>query len=286
MVVLTGYCGEQCDALIALHARKSHASIIAFRTANPGRPVVLCLTGTDVYQDLQVSAEAQESVALADKIITLQPLAASELPEVQRGKVRVVLQSAVAPAGARSRRKTEFTVCVVGHLRSVKEPFLTEQASRLLPPESRIRVRHLGGAIEEGMAQQALDAALQNPRYMWLGERSKSETMREIASAHLLALTSRLEGGANAISEAIICGTPVVSSRIPGSVGLLGEEYPGYFEPGNAADLARVLNRAENQSEFYEELNRRCMALAPHFTPTAEADALVSALSELGLCAP
>jgi integrase len=49
-------------------------------------------------------------------------------------------------------------------------------------------------------------------------------------------LTAR--GGADAVSEAIACSVPVISSRISGSIGLLGEEYPGDFPVGDPRALS------------------------------------------------
>ena len=55
--------GEACDALIALHARRSHESIV--RYASTKKPLIVTLTGTDLYRDLPDSAEARESLELA-----------------------------------------------------------------------------------------------------------------------------------------------------------------------------------------------------------------------------
>ncbi len=52
------------DLLIALHASKSHASIAAFARAHPRRPIVLVLTGTDVYGGLS-AAGARDSLRRA-----------------------------------------------------------------------------------------------------------------------------------------------------------------------------------------------------------------------------
>ena len=48
--------------MLALHARRSHASIKAFPRE---KPLVVALTGTDVYRDIHQSAEARESLELA-----------------------------------------------------------------------------------------------------------------------------------------------------------------------------------------------------------------------------
>ena len=87
------YAGESCGLLVALHAKRSHASIVAYRQTCPDAPLIVVLTGTDVYQDIHVDDGAMESVAMADRLITLQPLAIGELPAQHRAKARVILQS-------------------------------------------------------------------------------------------------------------------------------------------------------------------------------------------------
>lgn len=85
-----------------------------------------------------------------------------------------------------------------------------------------------------------------------------------------MVLTSRMEGGANVVSEAIAASVPVISSRISGSIGLLGKDYPGYFPVGDTRALADLLRRAETDKRFYRRLKSRCRRLAPLFDPKRE----------------
>src|SRR5258708_12655759 len=70
------YRGEPCDILVALHAHKSAASV-----ASASMPIVLALTGTDLYRDLPESSAAQRSRELAWRIVVLQPLAIERIPQ-------------------------------------------------------------------------------------------------------------------------------------------------------------------------------------------------------------
>src|SRR5579864_209120 len=79
-----------------------------------------------------------------------------------------------------------------------------------------------------------------------------------------------MEGGANVISEAIVDRTPVLASRIPGSVGLLGADYPGYFPVGDTQALTELLMRAESDPRFYSRLAKHCARLQPLFRPSEE----------------
>ena len=77
-----------------------------------------------------------------------------------------------------------------------------------------------------------------------------------------------------------MAGVPVLASRIAGSVGILGEDYPGYFEVGNTRELAALLGRAENDEAFLTELRARCLQLAPLFDPKKEEDSWRGLLAE------
>ena len=79
-----------------------------------------------------------------------------------------------------------------------------------------------------------------------------------------------MEGGANVVSEAIAASVPVVCSRVSGSIGLLGEGYPGYFDVGDTRGLARLLTRAETDGNFYRKLQSWCCRLKPLFDPDRE----------------
>src|SRR4030095_2092097 len=72
--ISTEWDGAPADVMLALHARRSHASI-----KEVPRPAVLALTGTDVYHDIHASAEARRSIELAKRLIVLQPRAADEV---------------------------------------------------------------------------------------------------------------------------------------------------------------------------------------------------------------
>jgi putative glycosyltransferase (TIGR04348 family) len=275
------YDGDRLDLLVALHARRTAAAVARFHRDHPGAPVVVAMTGTDLYGDLRRSAAARRSLRLASRVVVLQPRGLAALPSDMRGKARVIRQSAKRPRGRQRRRRDVFEVCVLSHLRPVKDPLRAARAARLLPPESRVHVVHLGAAWDPGWAARARREASRNPRYCWLGERPQSQALRVLARSRLLAVTSRLEGGANVVSEALAAGVPVVASRIEGSVGLLGAGYPGYFPAGDTRALATLLQRVETDAAFRSRLERWCRRLAPLVHPTRERRAWRELLAEL-----
>jgi putative glycosyltransferase (TIGR04348 family) len=276
------FTGQRCHLLIALHAWRSADSIARYRQARPGAPLIVALTGTDLYGDIHTRAEAQRSLRLADRLIVLQPLGLAELPAEVREKTRVVFQSVRVPRLPSRPPSPDFEVCVMGHLREVKDPFRTAEAARLLPAASRVRILHLGAALSAEMETQARAEEAGNSRYRWLGELPRRQALRRLARCRLLALTSRSEGGANVVSEAIAVGVPVVSSRIAGSIGLLGEDYPGYFPVGDTRALADLLGRAETNSAFLANLQQRCQACRPLLDVERERNSWRLLLQELG----
>jgi putative glycosyltransferase (TIGR04348 family) len=282
VVVASEYGGRPCDVLVALHARKSAPSVERFHDEHPDRPIVLALTGTDLYDEIRTSPDARRSLELATRLIVLQPAGLAELSEALRTKARVIIQSAERPLRPAAPNRSIFQVCVLAHLRPVKDPLRTAFAVRLLPSSSKIQVVHLGNALEETLADEARKEMAINPRYRWLGERPRAEALRVLASSRLMVLTSRLEGGANAVSEAIACSVPVISSRISGSIGLLGEEYPGYFPVGDTQALSDLLRLAETDAGFYESLTCWCERHAALFDPADERRAWHDLLNELG----
>lgn len=275
------YSAQRPDAMIALHARKSAESVARFKSDHPDRPLVLCLTGTDIYLDYPESAEAARSIALADRIVCLQPLALLELPEAQRAKATTIFQSSAPPRRFPKKRKDVFEVCVSGHLREVKDPFRAAEASKLLGPRSKVRILQVGGALSPEMARRAAAEERRNPRYRWIGELPRWRARLLLARSRLMVISSLVEGGANVVSEAIVCKVPVLASRIPGNVGLLGEDYPGYFEPKDSVGLATLLARAEKEPRFLEELSAFCARLEPAFHREAEREAWRSLLERL-----
>src|SRR5262249_20427490 len=122
-----------------------------------------------------------------------------------------------------------------------------------------------------------------NWRYRWLGGQPRSKAARHIASSHLVAITSRIEGSSNVLSESLACSVPVVASRIPGLIGTLGPDYPGYFKAGGTRGLRETLARAESDREFYEDLRVRCRRLAELVTRESEIEAWRRLLAEVNV---
>jgi len=269
---------EAADVLVALHARRSHASLRAWRARDPQRPCILVLTGTDLYRDVpERDASALESLALADELVVLQERGVEALPPEHRNKATVIYQSAAAltPCAKTSR---QLRALFVGHLRDEKDPFTFMRAAAALSTRADISFA-LAGGLREAAIEATLDPLRkQAPQVRLLGALSHKLTRQRIRRAHVLVVPSRMEGGANVIVEAVVSGTPVLASDCDGNVGMLGGGYPGYFRIGNDAALAHLLVRCKDEPSFLATLQAQCLARAPLFSPQAERRGLCAVL--------
>ena len=264
----TDWDGTPADMMVALHAWRSASSIERFRRRFPGHALVVALTGTDIYRYRHSHPQQTlHSMEMADALVCLHDLVYRAIPDTYRKKLHVIHQSAVPLKRTHRPSIRTFDVCVVGHLREEKDPFRTAYAARTLSEESRLRVFHLGKAHNNEWAEQARAEMEINPRYHWLGEVGAWQVRQEFVKTHVLVHSSIMEGGANVISEAVVADVPVIASDIDGNVGLLGEDYPGYYPVTDTGALCALLQRAETEQSFlrrlYELGNERKQLFAP-----------------------
>jgi len=274
------YEGARCDLLIALHARRSYPSIEKFYQSRPELPLIVVLTGTDLYRDIRSDRNAKRSLNVATRLVALQKMALAELPKRLHAKTRIIYQSAEPYRLAKPAAKI-FQVCLIGHLRREKDPLRAAMAVRRLPPESQIQVVHIGLPLDPRLEKLARTEAAHNPRYRWLGELSHRQTRQILARSDLAVITSRMEGSSNVLSEALASAVPVVASKIPGLVGTLGKTFAGYFPVGDTRRLTRLLLRSETDAKFYRRLKRQCGELAYLVQPQREQNAWRNVLREL-----
>ena len=280
-IVQTEWKGERADALIALHARRSAESIARFHAAAGGRRMAVVLTGTDLYKDLPAgNAEAARSLDRAGRIVVLQEHALDSLAPPWRHKASVIFQSAPL-LERRAKPAGRLDAIMVGHLRAEKDPETLFAAVRALPAGLAIRIRHVGAPLDAALGKRARALARAEPRYRYSGALPHGLVRTAIARAHVLVHPSVVEGGANVIVEAVTAGTPVIASRIAGNVGMLGEDYPGYFEPRDAAGLATLLARALEDPRFLAGLRRAGDRRRALFRPAAETRAVRALAREL-----
>lgn len=284
--------GSPFDVMLALHAKRSAGSIGLWAeskgctTNAPGLGVVL--TGTDLYRDIHSDPLAQRSLEMAQKLVVLQELGVQSLEPAHRGKAQCIFQSA-SKRQALVKPTRHLRALMVGHLRDEKSPQTLFAAARLLKAYPGIFIDHIGEPLDAELAEQARATAQACHNYRWLGGLPHEATRRRIQAAHLLIHASKMEGGAHVVMEAVCSGTPVLASKIDGNVGMLGGDYPGYFELEDAAGLADLLVRIRRDQScdqaratpdashfLITELQAHCAKRAPLFSPAAEQAALIT----------
>jgi putative glycosyltransferase (TIGR04348 family) len=279
--ITQSYDGQSCDALIALHARRSADSIRRFRELHPAAPLIVVLTGTDLYRDIRHDRKAKQSLELANRLVVLQQMAFQELPKALHRKTKVIYQSAEPLKAKPPSHERKFAVSLIAHLRDEKDPLRAPLAARRLPRDSRIELTHIGLALDDALAKRARAEAARNPRYRWLGQLSHRSTRAKLAQSHLVCITSKMEGSSNVLSEALASGVPVIATRIAGLIGTLGKDFPGYFPVGDTTKLRELLLKAENDPTFYRKLQQHCARAAKWVRPRRELDAWRRLLREI-----
>ena len=272
------------ELMLALHARRSAPSIAAWAQARGPRGLAVVLTGTDLYRDIASEGVARQSLRLAQRLVVLQDLGPQALPAEMRDKAQVIFQSTTARPPA-PKTGQHLRALMVGHLRDEKDPLTLMAAAALLQHDDAIFIDHIGAPLDAALGHAASATQQQHPHYRWLDAQPHEATRRRIQRAHVLVHASRMEGGAHVVMEAVCSGTPVIASRIPGSVGLLGADYAGYFEPGDAAGLAALLRQCRASQAapdgLLARLNAQCAARAPLFSPDNERLSLLRLIDSL-----
>ena len=278
--IAISWTGQECDVLIALHARRSHASIKAWKSACPTRPLLLVLTGTDLYRDIHLNEDARESLALADHMVVLQREGLSELSSALRHKTSVIYQS-IRAVKRQIPPRSYCLITVIGHLREEKDPFCAAQALAQLPKDMPIRVVHLGKAMSPAFKKEARIQMRTEPRYEWLGECDHATAMRWLSRSHAMVISSHMEGGAHVVSEAIAIGVPVIASKISGNIGLLGKGFPAYYPVGNHAALSLLLARLAHDVQWREKLASAVRSRQDLIDPELELHSLSRVLAKI-----
>ena len=280
--IAADYDGRPADLMVAVHAWRSAAAIERFKAAFPTRPVVLQLSGTDIYQYIDTDpGPTLRSMQRADRLVALNDLAWKAVPKPLRARLSVIHQSAPPLARPRRPSRRAVVVSVIGHLRDVKDPLRAAEAARLLPAGSRILIEQVGRAYTPEWAERARAEMAVNARYRWRDDVPAAAVRRLLARSHAMVISSLSEGGANVISEAVVAGVPILASRMDGNVGLLGSDYRGYFPVGDTRALARLLQRLEHEPRFVTALDKALKRRKPLFRPACEEAAWRCLLADL-----
>ena len=274
--------GVGADVMIAVHAWRSHKSIKAFSVKYPKHPLIVLLSGTDIYS-FQHShpKETLDSMQNATALVCLHDLVGDAIPKKYTKKLTTIYQSAKPlPFPKRPSKKT-FDICVIGHLRDEKDPLRAAYATKFIQPNSKIRIIHLGKAHDKKWLHAVQKEQRHNPRFFSLGDVPSWRVRRQLCTSKAMVISSIMEGGANVVSEAIMAGIPIIASKIDGNIGLLGADYGGYFCTRNTEALACLLDKMEQDPRFLKRLTVQIIKRQGFFKQSRETQAWQALLKKI-----
>ena len=193
---------------------------------------------------------------MRDRFLPLVPAARIAVSEYGVAHERF---AATRPLSEAARRPLRLGF--LGSLMVSKAPHLLIEAYRTLPAD-RATVTLVGGhsAYHGDDSYRAfLEPLLQTPGVSAVGPVALNAVPDTLASFDLLVVPSIWEENSPlVIREAFAAGVPVVASRIGGIPETIADGEGGLlFEPGDADDLARVLNRVVHETDLLAALRSR-----------------------------
>jgi glycosyltransferase involved in cell wall biosynthesis len=260
---------EYADVIIALHARKSAHFIDDFLALNPAGKVIVYLTGTDLYHDIPNGCQiCERSMSLADVLVVSHELTLNALPEKYRKKAMSVHKSIQLPdfLGEEKIEIDPNLFTIIGHLRAVKQPFMAVESMQLLEDSVRVKLVLLGNEIDEDSGEIARSWEAIDSRFQWLGGVEYLQALQWMRRSVATINTSLIEGGANSVGESIMLGVPVLATRIEGNIGMLGEDYAGYFSAESKQELADIMQRVISDADFLAMLREQVRVRKKKFT--------------------
>lgn len=256
--VINRYQQQPADVMIALNARRNQADFRAYAENGQGA-LILALTGTDSYAGWPNADEQRFAEQHVDALIALQDDMRQRLPVTLRSRCTVIYQSAARLDNERAQNSTPVFL-LSGHLRAEKAPFLPVQSIHEYLPTMTMQLMHCGGVIDAGMDEQARQWMQRETRYHYLGELPHRQALQQLQHADALINPSRIEGGPAVVTEAIVAGVPVLASNIPAHRGLLGEDYLGFFQVDDPAELACRITDFIEHRDYRERLRQQIVA--------------------------
>ncbi|MGJ8657869.1 MAG: glycosyltransferase [Akkermansiaceae bacterium] len=269
------------DVMIALHARKSAHFTEDFIELNPTGKVIVYLTGTDLYSDIPDGCPiCEQSLERADALVVSQEASLASVPEKYRAKTVVVHASIQLPVEVVDDSVTEpdLFLCV-GHLRAVKQSFMAVKSLQLL--DESVRLVLLGKEVDVDSGEIARKWEVEDSRFQWLGGVSYKESLKWMQRSVVTINTSLMEGGANSVGESIVLGVPVLASKVEGNVGMLGEDYVGYFSANSEQELAELMYRVLNDQCFLSKLRDQVGVRSKRFLRESETKDWVNLIQKI-----
>jgi len=269
---------ECADSIIALHAIKTSSVVLKFAEENPDGKIHVVLTGTDIHQGIHEQKDLAEKVfRVADTLVVSHPECIHEVPSSWRAKVKVIYPSVEIPDGLTKKVFRQPTFTCLAHLRQVKNSHQLARALELIP-NKELKAILLGNALENSESKIAQNHARRDQRFSWVEGVGREEALSYMKGSTATLNTSLLEGGANTVVEAIALGVPVLASRIDGNVGLLGADYKGLYDVRDDKQLANLIQKCLECTEFTRGLKAQLKERSSLFSTESEMNSWIELL--------
>lgn len=184
-------------------------------------------------------------------------------------------------AGSTALREDEFNIVTVGRIINAKGfDRLARIQKKLKAERCNTHVYILGaGKDREALEKYTADNGIADS-FTFLG--FQENPYRIVAKADLFVCSSRREGFSTAVTEALVLGVPVVSTRCSGACELLGEnnEY-GVVTENNEESLYEGIRRLVDDRELLAYYRRQAEIRGKSFSAEKTVGAVEEMLSEL-----
>lgn len=245
-------------------------------------PLIVVLTGTDIYNELKKKPNFYRHLESARVLIGLHPGITEEVPERYRSKLRVIVQSAPNQKSRPQNNILYGQAIFIANLRYFKRPMTVFAAACALNENVNINITHIGDIVDDEYhfwSQPEFHKTV--PRYNWLGAKTREDTASALASSDVMLIASSTEGGSNVQSEAISAGVPIISSRNRCVESLLGSDYPGLFDTDNHHQLACLIEKFFVDHSFRELLKSNVSRASYQFSYDLEVEKWKNVIQEI-----
>jgi glycosyltransferase involved in cell wall biosynthesis len=252
--------------------------------ATLGKPYVITLTGSDVYEALHDARRHDTVSALNDSAAiiafheSIRNRLTEDLPELF-DKTFVVAQGVEMPGsdyphhGEFMPAEDDLVILLPAGLRPVKNvAFAPPLLGKLHDRGARLYFILLGPVLHRGYAAEVLSEQEKFPFAHYFGEVGHNSIGWFYGQADIVLNTSSFEGGmANTVLEAMLSGKPVLASNIEGNRSVIEDGVTGFLYQGETDFLEKLEMLAGDEKLRYKIGKKARSFVERNFSPEKEA---------------
>ncbi len=231
-----------------------------------GKPYVITLTGTDVYEALQDSRREETVASLMNASAAvafhqgIEARLLEDIPELA-GRTSIIAQGIEVP-GSNYLHHEEFrpakgdlVILLPAGIRPVKNvAFALPLLARLHEEGAGLYFVLIGPILHRGYAAEVLSELERFPFAHYFGEVGHNAIGWFFNQADIVLNTSSFEGGmANTVLEAMVLGKAVLASNIEGNRSIIEDGVSGFLYQGES-DFLEKLVRLMGDKKLRERL--------------------------------